>query len=71
MKIFELKRMADYCGFVSLIQHVEVRSAAGRKLLQNTEFCVDPSIISLELTNTQRVISLLGDDANKKSINAL
>lgn len=71
MKIFELKRMADYCGFVSLIQHVEVRSAAGRKLLQNTEFCVDPSTISLELTNTQRVISLLGDDANKKSINTL
>ena len=71
MKIFELKRMADYCGFVSLIQHVEVRSAAGRKLLQNTDFCVDPSTISLEHTNTQRVISLLGDDANKKSINTL
>lgn len=71
MKIFELKRMADYCGFVSLIQHVEVRSAAGRKLLQNTDFCVDPSTIALEHTNTQRVISLLGDDANKKSINTL
>lgn len=71
MKIFELKRMADYCGFVSLIQHVEVRSAAGRKLLQNTDFCVDPSTISLEHTNTQRVISLLGDDANKNSINTL
>lgn len=63
--------MADYCGFVSLIQHVEVRSATGRKLLQNTDFCVDPSTISLEHTNTQRVISLLGDDANKKSINTL
>ena len=71
MKIFELKRMADYCGFVSLIQHVEVRSAAGRKLLQNTDFCVDPSTIALEHTNTQRVISLLSDDANKKSINTL
>lgn len=71
MKIFELKRMADYCGFVSLIQHVEVRSAAGRKLLQNTDFCLDPSTILLEHTNTQRVISLLGDDANKKSINTL
>ena len=71
MKIFELKRMADYCGFVSLIQHVEVRSVAGRKLLQNTDFCVDPSTISLEHTNTQRVISLLGNDANKKSINTL
>ena len=71
MKIFELKRMADYCGFVSLIQHVEVRSAAGRKLLQNTDFCVDSSTIALEHTNTQRVISLLGDDANKKSINTL
>lgn len=71
MKIFELKRQPDYCGFVALIQEVTTLSAVGRKLLSNLDFVTDTSVISTELDNTEQAITLLNDETVKKTVKTL
>ena len=38
MKIAELKRLPDPCGFVSFTQELNIQSTVGRRLFLNSDF---------------------------------
>lgn len=71
MKIFELKRQPDYCGFVALTHEVAMLSAVGRKLLLNLDFLTDTATIYTEFANTEHAIKVLNDENSKKALKRL
>ena len=68
MKIAELKRLPDPCGFVSFTQELNIQSTVGRRLFLNSDFLTDRPSIIRELSNTDSVLAFIDKEHHKKDI---
>ncbi|MDR2683863.1 MAG: DNA mismatch repair protein MutS [Prevotellaceae bacterium] len=66
-----LKRKPDFCGFLSLVSKLEIKSAVGRKLFSNQLFSTDKKFIINELDNTEKIISILANQTLSEKISEL
>ena len=68
MKIAELKRLPDTCGFVSFTQELNIQSTVGRRLFLNSDFLTDRPSIIRELSNTDSMLAFIDKEHHKKDI---
>ena len=68
MKITELKRLPDTCGFVSFTQELNIQSTVGRRLFLNSDFLTDRPSIIRELSNTDSMLAFIDKEHHKKDI---
>ena len=68
MKIAELKRLPDTCGFVSFTQELNIQSTVGRRLFLNSDFLTDRPSIIRELRNTDSMLAFIDKEHHKKDI---
>ena len=68
MKIAELKRLPDPCGFVSFTQELNIQSTVGRRLFLNSDFLTDRPSIIRELSNTDSMLAFIDKEHHKKDV---
>ena len=68
MKIAELKRLPDTCGFVSFTQELNIQSTVGRRLFLNSDFLTDRPSVIRELSNTDSMLAFIDKEHHKKDI---
>ena len=68
MKMAELKRLPDTCGFVSFTQELNIQSTVGRRLFLNSDFLTDRPSIIRELSNTDSMLAFIDKEHHKKDI---
>ncbi|MDR3328313.1 MAG: DNA mismatch repair protein MutS [Prevotellaceae bacterium] len=70
-KISDIRKYSDFCGFLSLIENLEIKSSIGWRFFANNVFITSKNLIVDELTNTQKTISFLQNNKFDKDFQIL